>query len=202
MEIIVLGLLIIKESTIYEIRKIIETNFSAMSSNSMGSIQATVKKLLGNRMITYNEFVENSVNKKVYSVTTEGKAYFLDCVSTPMRYKERSMELSKLFFMGFAPRDSRADLLNAYISELKRERTRLEGVRLSTKSVDDSVAEYINYLNSSGTMDSFNEALNNSPLAENLKEIVLFQFAALDLSIAKIDFEIQWFEQFAARLEG
>ena len=91
MDIIILGLLMIQNFTIYEMKKVIEKNFGNISSNSIGSMQAAVKKLLSNNMICFSEYVENSVNKKIYEITNEGKKYFLSSISTPMRYKEKNM---------------------------------------------------------------------------------------------------------------
>lgn len=49
-------------------------------------------------MIVYEEFVENSVNKKFYALTDAGKACFLEWVETSMvAGKVKDMELSKLF---------------------------------------------------------------------------------------------------------
>ena len=72
MDIIILGLLMIQNCTIYEMKKVIEKNFGNISSSSIGSMQAAVKKLLSKNMICFNEHVENSVNKKVYEITHEG----------------------------------------------------------------------------------------------------------------------------------
>lgn len=101
-------------------RKAIETNLTNISSNSVESIQAAIKKLLGNNLICFNKYVENSVNKKVYIITTEGKAYFYANISQPMRYKEKSMELGKFFFMGFVNKSNRLALIESYIFELKK----------------------------------------------------------------------------------
>lgn len=202
MELIILGLLMLKEYTIYEIKKTIEEYFAAMCSSSTGSIQAAVKKLLNNGMITYNEFVENSVNKKMYVITDKGKAYFIDSISKPMYFKEKNIELCKLYFMGFTPKHIRLDLINAYISELKSEREKLEKIRFSSQNTESIIESYIIYLNESGKLVSFKEMLCSESLSESLQDIALFQFATLELGIDKADFEIRWFEQFKKRLEG
>lgn len=49
MDKIILGLLMLKKLTIYELRSIIEMNFTSMCSNSMGSIQAAIKSCLKRR---------------------------------------------------------------------------------------------------------------------------------------------------------
>jgi DNA-binding PadR family transcriptional regulator len=202
MEIIILGLLIIKECTIYELRKIIDIKLASMSSNSMGSIQAAVKKLLGNDMLAYSEFVENSVNKKVYKATEKGKVYFLDSISKPMRYREKNMELGKLYFMGFAPGSIRADLISAYISQLKEERAKYEELLILTQNRDAAVENYMEYLDAAGSKDSFKKMLDSESLEDGIRDIALFQYATLDFSIEKLEFEIHWFEQFLKKAEN
>ena len=46
MENIILSLLLIKSMTIYEIRAFIQKNLSTVCSDSMGSIQSAIKKLI------------------------------------------------------------------------------------------------------------------------------------------------------------
>jgi len=192
MDLIVLGLLMIRNCTIYEMRKAIETNLTNISSNSIGSIQAAVKKLLGKNMIRFNEYVENSVNKKVYEITDEGKVYFYDSISKPMLYKEKSMELSKFFFMGFVEKSKRLTLIESYIEELENELATLEQVESAVDSKPDFDESYVLALQEKGATSELT--------VTDVQEIALFQCAMLDLSIAKIKFEIQWFENFKQNL--
>ena len=188
MDLIILGLLMIHNCTIYEMKKVIEINLTNVSSNSTGSIQVAVKKLLGKNMICFTECVENSVNRKVYEITTEGKNYFLSSISKPMLYKEKNMELGKLFFMGFAEKNKRTALIDSYIMELEKELSSLKQI----KSVADAQSNFDeNYL------AMLKEKGNSTELTlEDIVEIAFFQYALLDLSISKIEFEIQWFENF------
>lgn len=192
MNIIVLGLLMIQECTIYEMRKAIEANFTNISSNSIGSIQATVKKLLEQNMICFSEYVENSVNKKVYKITSQGKAHFYALVSQPMLYKEKSMELSKFFFMGFVEKSKRLVLLESYIAELKKELDTLLQIKSANEPRPDLDENYLAALQEKGAA--------NELTVTAMQEISLFQYAMLDLSIAKIEFDIQWFEKFKQNL--
>ncbi len=89
MDILILGMLMLKKLTIYEMRKHIEMNFTSMSSSSMGSIQAAIKKLLHHGMVRFDEYVENGVNKKMYEITDAGREYFLAAISKPMLHKRK-----------------------------------------------------------------------------------------------------------------
>lgn len=89
MAIIILGLLMLQNCTMYKMKKVIETNFTNISSSSIGNMQTAIKKLLSKKMICFSEYVEDSVNKKVYEIIDEDKKYFLSSISEPMLYKEK-----------------------------------------------------------------------------------------------------------------
>ncbi len=192
MDIIILGLLMIQNCTIYEMKKIIEKNFGNISSSSIGSMQAAVKKLLSKDMICFSEYVENSVNKKVYEITHEGKEHFLSAISEPMLYKEKNMELSKFFFMGFASKSKRLELVAAYVSELQKELIRLEQIKAAAEIQPQFDEDYLSILKEKGATEIQS--------VTDVQEIAFYQLAMLNLSIDKIKFEIQWFEDFKQKL--
>jgi len=201
MEIIILGLLILKKSTVYEMRKVIEEKLSAMSSSSTGSIQATLKKLLKNGLVVYKEFVENSVNKKMYEITEKGKKYFINTVSKPMDYKEKNMEMGKFYNMGFTPKDIRCDLIDAYIAKLKKFKVKHEQIRSSIPGKELAVKGFVSYIKENNKIDYYKELIPSESLEEGIHDLALFQYAALEYAIEKANFEIKWFEKFKRQLE-
>lgn len=194
MNIIILGFLMLKHSTIYEIREFIGNYLSSICSNSTGSIQAGIKKMLESEMITFIEVSENEVTKKVYSITEKGKNYFMDSLSAPMLYKEKNMELNKLFFMGFIDRKLQIESISNYIYELEKELSYL-------KKISDSLSPRYQL-----DQDDINGVKQNSGAPELITEnrahdIAMFQYAVLDFGIDKIEFEIKWFRKFKEKLE-
>lgn len=189
MDTIILGFLMIQASTIYELRQSIKNSLSTVSSDSTGSIQAALKKLLSKNMITFKERVDSGVNKKVYYITDTGKEYFQKKISQPMLYKEKNMELSKFFFMGFTDKTKRDELLANYIKELEDELVSLEKLsgRIEPRFQFDE--NTINELKERGGAIEF-------MTLESAKDIAHFQYATLDLGIEKAKFEIRWFKQF------
>lgn len=200
MDKIILGLLMIKKLTIYELRSIIEMNFTSMCSNSMGSIQAAIKKLLEKKMIVYEELVENSVNKKFYNLTNEGKECFLEWVQTAMiSGKIKDMELSKLFFMGFVPTKKRLPLIESYLVDLKKEKEQLENI----KKQDSNVAklQYIDYIEKNKKEFShFLKVSENSNIQKEVQDILDFELLTLQFGIDRTNFEIEWFEKLKNKL--
>ncbi|MGX9758435.1 hypothetical protein ACWYRQ_19325 [Clostridioides difficile] len=200
MDKIILGLLMIKKLTIYELRSIIEINFTSMCSNSMGSIQAAIKKLLEKKMIVYEELVENSVNKKFYTLTNEGKECFLEWVQTAMiSGKVKDMELSKLFFMGFVPTKKRLPLIESYLVDLKKEKEQLENI----KKQDSNVAklQYIDYIEKNkAEFSHFLKVSENSNIQKEVQDIIDFELLTLQFGIDRTNFEIEWFEKLKNKL--
>ena len=76
MENIILGLLMLRSRTIYQLRKRIDEGLNLMYSCSTGSIQAAIKKLLQNGHITFSEIKEKGKLKKIYSITDSGRSSF------------------------------------------------------------------------------------------------------------------------------
>ena len=176
MDIIILGLLMIKRSTIYEMKQVIRHYLSPISSDSTGSIQAGIKKLLNKELITYKEQVENGVNKKVYSITEAGKKYFIDNLSVPMSYKEKNMELNKLFFMGFIDKNEQIASIKKYIQEMEKELDFLEQINASLNPRFEFEQSYIdNIRQNHETPDLFT--------VEKFHVIAKFQYAMLDLEL-------------------
>ncbi|MDB0440115.1 PadR family transcriptional regulator [Clostridioides difficile] len=200
MDKIILGLLMIKKLTIYELRSIIEMNFTSMCSNSMGSIQAAIKKLLEKKMIVYEELVENSVNKKFYILTNEGKECFLEWVQTAMiSGKMKDMELSKLFFMGFVPTKKRLSLIESYLADLKKEKDHLENIKKQDNNT--SKLQYIAYIEKNKTeFNHFLKISKNSNIQKEVQDIIDFELLTLQFGIDRTNFEIEWFEKLKNKL--
>ena len=120
MEHLILGLLLLRSRTIYELREAIDQGLNLMYSSSPGSIQAGLKKLLTCQAVTVSEVMEGKRKKKVYTITETGKTRFADWVETPMDMTSaRNPELSKLYFMGFSRKEDRTAHLEAVIRQLE-----------------------------------------------------------------------------------
>ncbi|MBO4807614.1 MAG: PadR family transcriptional regulator [Lachnospiraceae bacterium] len=122
MEYIILSLVLLKAMTIYEMRTYIQHNLSTVCSDSLGSIQIAIKKLLEKGYVSVTEYVDNNTLKKQYRITPEGVKYYKSRVGTPINIqKMKSMEGGKLFFLGIAPGEKRVEFLKSYISDLEGE---------------------------------------------------------------------------------
>lgn len=196
MDKVLLGMLMLKRLTIYEMRNLIKLNFQAMCSDSLGSIQAAIKKLMASNMIICNEFVEKSINKKVYSITENGRIMLVNWLKTPMDMgKSKNMELSKLLFMGMVPAEERLVLIKAVIQNLKNELKYLEEIQIAISNTDENMRKYLSYLESdSEYLHGLENATMNSDAEENVMGVASFENMTLQFSIDTTKFHINWFE--------
>ena len=120
MEYIILGLLLFKPMTVYEIRAYSQKNLTTICSDSLGSIQIAIKKLLNKGYITKNEYTERGLTKKKHTITLLGVQHYKEWVGSPINIaKMTNMEESKFYFLGTAPKEKRISFLKSYISSLK-----------------------------------------------------------------------------------
>ena len=142
MENIILSLLLLKAMTIYEMRTYIQQNLSTVCSDSLGSMQTAIKKLLEKRYISVTEYVENNTLKKQYSITAEGVNYYKGWVGTPINMqKMKSMEEGKFFFLGIAPGERRVAFLKSFISDLEEEHRKLLAIKDSVDKTQKTAIE-------------------------------------------------------------
>lgn len=175
MEYVILGFLLIRNLTQYDIKNALEKKVSPFFSASLGSIQAALKKLEGSGHAAVCETVENGRRKKIYSITDTGKAYFmawmLSCI-TPNR-----MELevtTRLFFFGLMSPSERLVICQSIIGEL-----------------ENSVKEF---------MEGRSEA-TQARIPEELKGVSRFQLKTLDLALYYYTQMLEWFKSFYLELE-
>ena len=203
MDKVLLGMLMLKRLTIYEIRNIIKQNFQAMCSDSLGSIQATIKKLMASNMITCEEFVEKSVNKKVYSITEYGRKTLVNWLKIPIDMgKSKNMELSKLLFMGMVPVGERQAIIKAVILNLNNELENLEKIQIAISNTDENIRKFLLNLESdSEYLHGLQDATMNLDAKENVKGIASFENMTLQFSIDTTKFYITSFESLWDKME-
>lgn len=138
MEFIILGLLLFKPMTVYEIRMYIQRNLTTICSDSLGSIQIAIKKLLNKGYIVTNEYVERGLTKKRHSITNLGVNHYKEWVGSPINIaKMTNMEESKFYFLGTASKEKRISCLKSYITSLKDQQSKLNAIKEFTKASEE-----------------------------------------------------------------
>lgn len=128
--------------TIYEMRTYIQRNLSTVCSDSLGSMQTTIKKLLDRGYIDVSESVENNTLKRQYSITVKGVVYFKERIGTPMNIqKMKNMEAGKFFFLGMASKEKRIAFIQSYIDDLRIEYDKLCQIHQFVENTKNTVIE-------------------------------------------------------------
>ena len=201
MDKIILGILMLHRMTAYELRNVIRNNFKSMCSDSLGSIQAALKKLLMLEMVTFEELVEKGVNKKRYSITDIGQKTLIKWIRVPIDMsKTKNLDIGKLLFMGYISKKEQKNLIDKIIDSLEEEYTALKRSRESIH-IEKERETLKNYL----LIDTeYQERIKNlnkeNDIYENIKEISKFTLATLDYGIDVVDFNIKWFKKLKTKI--
>ncbi len=120
MDIVILGLLMIQDLTVYQLNQAFKSGIALIYSASYGSILSAIKKLLSSNEITFIELVEHGRNKKIYHITDEGRSHFYQWMHADINEnKLETMALCKVFFLGLIePVDEKKKILENIISSI------------------------------------------------------------------------------------
>lgn len=166
---IILGLLMIRCLTIYEISKTLRGKISPFYSGSYGSIQSAIKKLLDEGSINYKEQIRNGRNNKIYSITDIGKENFMSWLESDIPvFGKKDNILNRLFFFGFLQKNKQTALLEKYIESLK-----------------ERLIEF----------NEYEEEALNKEVPDSMKSIAVFQLKTLEYGIERIKLDIMWYQK-------
>ena len=174
MEWVVLGLLILKSMTIYELNSAFSKGLSLIYSASYGNLQYAVKKILKEDLISFVETVENGRNKKIYSINQSGKKAFFQWMHAEIDInKLETILLTKIFFLGLI--EKTADRISIIEEMLKK-----------TEAVERNLME----------MDN---AYSKLTFAEEEKDIAFYQLKTLDYGITAHTSVKNWLKELLAQ---
>ncbi|WP_419874136.1 PadR family transcriptional regulator [Candidatus Pristimantibacillus sp. PTI5] len=176
MAIVILGLLMLRHLTQYDIRNVLQQKISPFFSASLGSIQAALKKLENDGFVTFQEVIENGRRKKLYSLNSSGREHFMEWMLssvTPSRFEQDVT--TRLFFLGFMPPAERLAIIRAVVAQLE-----ISVQEFSTASVEAKQKE----------------------IPEDVVTVVTYQLKTLDLGLYYHQCMLAWFEKFAMELEA
>ena len=176
MDNIILGLLLMCNRTIYQLRDRISKGINLMYSSSMGSIQAAVKKLLNCGYISYEEIIDNGKYKKIYCITESGKQHFYEWINAPLEEQSPKIpELAKVYFMGFSDKKNRETSIQQHLMYLKEQYNVLATICDNVKNID---------------------------VLEEHKDILNYQFVSALYGKDIIKFNIDWFENLLEKMRN
>jgi DNA-binding PadR family transcriptional regulator len=178
---LVLGLLMYRPLTMYEIKKAMEKSTEHFFSASFGSLHPALKKLDEKGWVTFTQTLEQGRGKKTYAITEAGQAAFLEWLQQDASSQQttgsqqkagtekvREPSLLKMFFLGHLSEEDRAPVLEHYLTEVEKSLVQLKGVLEVSQAMQVSDAQ----------------------LAHKT-----YQLATLEFGIAYYEFVKAWYEK-------
>ena len=204
MKYFLLGLLMLKEMTVYQLKVMIAENFSSMCSDSMGSIQAALKNLLSNGLITYTAVKEKNVEKKYYRIKENGRKEFLMWLQNPMDMSQgKNTELGKLLFMGILPNDKRVELISAVIKNLESELTYLKHILDVNKDIEANKKELLDYYaDNPDYAAALLSAGKSENIAQSFSDIHKYEMLTAQHGADLVQFHIKWFKELQKKINA
>ena len=204
MKYFLLGLLMLKEMTVYQLKAMIAENFTAMCSDSMGSIQAALKNLLSNGLITCSAVKEKNVEKKYYRIKENGRKEFLMWLQNPMDMSQgKNTELGKLLFMGILPNDKRVELISAVIKNLESELTYLKQILEVNKDIEASKKELLDYYaDNPDYAAALLSAGKSKNIAQSFSDIHKYEMLTAQHGADLVQFHIKWFKELQKKINA
>jgi DNA-binding PadR family transcriptional regulator len=175
MEHVILGFLLIRALSQYDIHKALQKEVSPFYKASLGSIQNALKKLEKMGCVTIQRINEGGRRKNIYEITDLGKKQFEEWMKGEVRESRFEAEVSvRLFFMGHLDRESRISIIKGYILFLE-------------KMIKD--------------MDEAEKVYQKQNVKEDYKEIVEYQFNTLDYGLHVYKATLEWFRNLLVKEE-
>jgi Predicted transcriptional regulators len=126
-EYVLLGFLMEKDMTGYDMKQHMSISTSYFVDASFGSIYPSLKRLEKKGFVELKESIENGKLKKIYSINQNGKAEFLKWLASPIAVSRTDISgpLAKVFFYRYLPNEQAILLIKQYIEDFARYKTNL-----------------------------------------------------------------------------
>lgn len=127
---IVLGFLMEKDMTGYEIKKTMEMSTNFFFNTSYGNIYPTLKKLEHAGLLTSDEKVIKGKLNKLYAITESGKKVFMEWLGGHSDIAMiRDEALCRVFFFSYLQKGQIVEELNSYTAKLEAQADKLSKLR-------------------------------------------------------------------------
>jgi len=126
-----LGFLMYRSMTGYELKKFFSMSFSFFSGLSYGSIYPALKNMEKAGLITMRlEVQDGAPNRKVYTITKAGRKAFITALKSPLPVeRHKNAFLTRLFFFAHLSRKERLEAATEYLNSIKQAQKELEAAR-------------------------------------------------------------------------
>jgi len=169
MQFLILGLLIHRPLSAYELRKRFTAGISLFYSASLGSIQRALGMLDSRRWATKHVSGGPGRPKHLYAITDAGREAWREWMLSPITESDaEQVGLAKVYLLGDMPADDRAAVV-----ALLRQRTTADLERLTALRVE----------------------IDATPIPERFRDVAQFRRATLDYGIRSQELMGRWLDE-------
>lgn len=173
---VILGFLLLRELSQYDLVKALKQEVSPFYKASLGSVQSALKKLEKEGFVSVNKIVVNGRAKNIYKISNEGDIVFKEFMLGDINPNKFEAQVStKLFFLGLLNKNEKLVVVNQVIMTLKS----------YIQSFEEGAILYKN--------QKFEKAYAN---------VVKYQFKTLELGIHNHRSNLEWFTYLKEELEA
>ena len=215
MEYFILGLLMVRKLTAYELHVLIRDNYEGICSSSIGNIQRALKKLHEKGFVSLEEITDGKVVKKIFSITPEGRGSFMNWLNNPIDLmKAKNMELGRLLMLGFLTKEQQLANIDIVIQDLREACGYIKAIE---EDIKNQMAEFED---NEGVLEQaalerarlalFNEhqtymkelldSVETDDFQELLANVTKFGLIVLRHGSAEMHFNLEWFENLRKEL--
>lgn len=164
---VILGLLLLRPMSLYDLIRAFEEGVSLFYSASSGSLKRALDGLLAQGKVEVQSVDTGGRGRKVYRVTDEGQAAFRSWMlaGAPGASTETAV-LARLFFLGLVAEGERAAVLRRIEEWIQADLVRLEALQARVDRVE---------------------------VPDDLAEVAVYQRATLAYGVASHRFAQEWF---------
>lgn len=124
---VILGILMEAPMSGYDLKKVAEQTIGMFFKMSYGSLYPTLKALTKAGDITEQETL-NRKNKKIYTLTDQGKASFVKWLAEPLQSNKKEY-MVKIFFYDYLDEETRHTHLREYQAQIHRKMMEMRGLQ-------------------------------------------------------------------------
>lgn len=120
-EYILLGFLMERDMTGYDMKQHMSISTSYFVDASYGSIYPSLKRLEQKGLVELRETTKTGKLKKIYSINEQGKAEFIKWLESPIMTSTTNLSsaLAKVFFFRYLPREKAVSLVEQCVRDLE-----------------------------------------------------------------------------------
>ncbi|MGO8879288.1 MAG: helix-turn-helix transcriptional regulator [Desulfomonilaceae bacterium] len=128
---VLLGFLVRKSMTGYDLKKAFSISFSFFSGLSYGTIYPALKKMEQQGLVSKRLEIQDGIpNRKIYTITEAGRKSFLESLKSPFALEQpKSSFLMRLFFFAHLTPEERKEITARQLDSVDQVRRQLEAAR-------------------------------------------------------------------------